>query len=112
MRALARWTLATWVTLARAPAWAAAPRLTLVDRELWDAGAAAGSAALLPWERKEECVIILTAVYTVRKPLKKGVTSIKCPTSHLTLLARLTMLSSPTTDRLLLETMDRLFGET
>ena len=33
-------------------------------------------------------------------------------TSHLTLLARLTMLSSPTTDRLLLETMDRLFEET
>lgn len=31
---------------------------------------------------------------------------------HLTLLARLTMLSSPTTDRLPLETMDRLFGET
>lgn len=32
--------------------------------------------------------------------------------SHLMLLARLRMLSSPTTDRLLLETMDRLFGET
>lgn len=32
--------------------------------------------------------------------------------SHLTLLARLTRLSSPTTDRLLLETMDKLFGET
>lgn len=38
--------------------------------------------------------------------------SIKSPISHLTLLARLTMLSSPTTDRLLLETMDKLFEET
>lgn len=33
-------------------------------------------------------------------------------TSHLMLLARLTILSSPTTDRLLLETMEKLLEET
>lgn len=47
MRALPRWTLPTWVTLARAPACAAAPRLALVGMELQAAGAEAGSATLL-----------------------------------------------------------------
>lgn len=76
MRALLRWILATWVTLASAPAWAAAPRVTRVGILPWVVGTAAGSATLL------------------------------------TLLARLMMLSSPTTDRLLLETMDKLLEET
>lgn len=38
--------------------------------------------------------------------------TVKSAISHLMLLARLTILSSPTTDRLLLETMDKLLGET
>lgn len=38
--------------------------------------------------------------------------TVKSAISHLMLLARLTILSSPTTDRLLLETMDTLLGET
>lgn len=50
MRALLRWTLDTWVTLAKAPAWVAAPRLTLVGTVPRAEGTAAGSATLLQEE--------------------------------------------------------------
>lgn len=66
MRALLRWTLAIWVTLASAPAWAAAPRLTLVGIVLRVAGAAAGSATLLQRQGGKKVrlgVIIVVAVY-------------------------------------------------
>ena len=105
MRALPRWTLATWVTLARAPAWAPAPRVNLVDVVLWLAGAAAGSATLLQ-RRDEKCELIVAGLVLMLKKHRR------VKDTHLTLLARLTILSSPTTDRLLVETMEKLFEET
>lgn len=56
--------------------------------------------------------IIVTVVVMLKRQVKVKSRGCREAFSHLTLLARLTMLSSPTTDRLLLETMDRLLEET
>ena len=102
MRAFPRWTRATWVTLARAPAWAAAPRLALVGM----AGAAGWSATLLHCGGGGRGM-----VNALTKETASTFVSRRCPSSYLMLPARLT-LSSPTTERLPLETMERLLGET
>lgn len=46
-RALLRWTRASWVTLAKAPAWEVGPRVTLLGIVAQAAGGAAGSGTLL-----------------------------------------------------------------